>query len=554
MSNSITRKKSATSQVPRCLLTLIFLLLGPGLTFVWANDLEAIIEADASLGSAGAITFIIHNRSEYPAKILTWYTPLEKQFNSNMFTIFKNGDNVQYTGRLVKRGRPKESDYITVEAGGSISESISLPDGYDITTVGSYETTYSGIIQYQLIGAKKRSSASSAKIIRQSKRSNKLLLEVTSPPEPKATYKQVPAYNSCIPAETASLELALTEAESLAIDAYDALSSIATATRDSAGRYGVWFGAYTSARYQTALDNFQNISSALSDETITFSCDCDEDYIAYVYPNLPYDIHLCNSFWGAGLIGTDSQAGSIIHEMSHFTKVAGTDDHIYGQTGAFELAQTNPANALDNADNLEYFAENSPSILKGPIQWSPSFNNTFSIAGQVTGANFYAIGDSTTATKETNEPVHGGNSGGSSIWLSWRAPATGNIQVNTIGTFDTLLGVYTGSVVNSLYTVASNDDFGSPNSQVNFNATAGQSYNIAVDGYDGASGTVLLLITTSFGDINGDDSLNLTDAILTLRLLSGQTLAQTFSLDGDVNEDNRIGLEDAVFILEQVSQ
>lgn len=539
----------------RCLLTLIFLLLGPGLSFVWANDLETIIEADANLGSAGAITFTIYNRSEYPAKILTWYTPLEKQFNSNMFVIFKTGYKVRYTGRLVKRGIPKESDYITVEAGGSISESISLPDGYDITTVGSYEITYSGIIQYQLIGANKRNSASSVKKNRQSsKRSNTLLLEVTSPTDPKTTYKQVPAYNNCTTEEKASLELALIEAENLAIDAYDSLSSTTTAARESAGRYGVWFGAYTSARYQTALDNFQNISSALSDETITFSCDCNEDYFAYVYPNQPYDIHLCNSFWVADLSGVDSQAGSIIHELSHFTAVAGTDDHVYGQTGAFELAQTNPENALDNADNHEYFAENSPFIPKDPIQWNPYFSNTFSSIVQVTGANFYAIGDNTIATKETNEPNHGGDSGGSSIWLSWRAPATGNIQVNTIGTFDTLLGVYTGDVVNSLYTVASNDDFSSTNSQVSFDVTAGQIYNIAVDGYGGESGTVLLLITTSFGDINGDNSLNLTDAILSLRLLSGQTLGQTIFLTGDVNEDNRIGLEDAVFILEQVSQ
>jgi len=59
---------------------------------------------------------------------------------------------------------------------------------------------------------------------------------------------------------------------------------------------------------------------------------------------------------------SDSQAGTLIHEMSHFTVVANTDDFVYGQTGARNLADTNPANAIMNADNHEYFAENNPFI------------------------------------------------------------------------------------------------------------------------------------------------------------------------------------------------
>ena len=33
---------------------------------------------------------------------------------------------------------------------------------------------------------------------------------------------------------------------------------------------------------------------------------------------------------------------------------------VYGQAGAKNLAISNPTNALDNADNHEYFAENTP--------------------------------------------------------------------------------------------------------------------------------------------------------------------------------------------------
>jgi len=48
--------------------------------------------------------------------------------------------------------------------------------------------------------------------------------------------------------------------------------------------------------------------------------------------------------------------------MSHFNVVAGTDDHVYGQSGAASLAISNPSLAVDNADSHEYFAENTPAL------------------------------------------------------------------------------------------------------------------------------------------------------------------------------------------------
>ena len=47
--------------------------------------------------------------------------------------------------------------------------------------------------------------------------------------------------------------------------------------------------------------------------------------------------------------------------MSHFDVVAGTDDVVYGQTGARSLAISDPAKAITNADSHEYFAENNPA-------------------------------------------------------------------------------------------------------------------------------------------------------------------------------------------------
>ena len=65
---------------------------------------------------------------------------------------------------------------------------------------------------------------------------------------------------------------------------------------------------------------------------MTFDCSCTESgTYAYVYPDSPYQVYLCGAFWSAPNTGTDSRAGTIIHELSHFTVVAGTNDWAYGK-------------------------------------------------------------------------------------------------------------------------------------------------------------------------------------------------------------------------------
>lgn len=84
---------------------------------------------------------------------------------------------------------------------------------------------------------------------------------------------------------------------------------------------------------------------------------CKKRYYAYVYPNQPYKVYLCNIFWLAPPVNRDSQAGTLVHEVSHFDVVAATDDFVYGENLAKNLALTNPDQAINNADNHEYFAE-----------------------------------------------------------------------------------------------------------------------------------------------------------------------------------------------------
>ena len=130
-----------------------------------------------------------------------------------------------------------------------------------------------------------------------------------------------------------------------------ALSGTPNWARYTAKRYSEWFGVYDAGRYATVSTHYDKILDALSNQAMKFNCDCNDNYYAYVIPTKPYEVFLCKLFWTAPLTGTDSKAGTIIHETSHFNVVAGTQDHVYGQAGCRALAKSNPGNAIGNAEH-----------------------------------------------------------------------------------------------------------------------------------------------------------------------------------------------------------
>ncbi|KAF9449833.1 peptidyl-Lys metalloendopeptidase [Macrolepiota fuliginosa MF-IS2] len=172
-----------------------------------------------------------------------------------------------------------------------------------------------------------------------------------------STLQKRASYVSCSSSEQTSLVAAASAAQTYAANAYSYLSTHTAAS----ARYTTWFGSYTSSRHSTALSHFSAISGG-SFSSFTFDCSCtDSGVYAYVYPDDYGYIYLCPVFWQVATTGTDSKGGTLIHETSHFTANGGTEDYVYGQSSAKSLAISNPDEAVFNADNHEYFAENNPS-------------------------------------------------------------------------------------------------------------------------------------------------------------------------------------------------
>lgn len=125
-------------------------------------------------------------------------------------------------------------------------------------------------------------------------------------------------------------------------------------------------------------------------------------------------------------------------------------------------------------------------------------NDDFSARASLAGA-FVSISSTTfLATREVGEPRHAGDAGGASVWWSWTAPGAGAATIDTQGSsYDTLMAVYTGSVLTNLLLIASSDDVSSnqPTSSVTFQATEGTVYQIAVDGFNGDAGDLELRLS-----------------------------------------------------------
>ena len=296
------------------------------------------------------ITVNITNTSRHPVNLLRWQLPTD-ELEGALFRITRDGEAVAYTGPLIKRTAPDATDRLRIEPGAALQYQVELTSAYDLSRSGRYAIEYS---------SRGNQGAAAAKL-----RSDPLYLwlegrsgQAAKAPAPQAS-GPISYTGNCSASQQTALQTAVDSATSYAVGANTYLAGRASATE----RYTRWFGAFSSAGWTTAATHFTAIQDAFQTKPLTLDCKCKKQNIyAYVYPTQPYKIYLCGAFWAAANTGTDSRAGTLIHEMSHFNVVASTDDWAYGQTAAASLALTDPAKALDNADSHEYFAENTPAL------------------------------------------------------------------------------------------------------------------------------------------------------------------------------------------------
>jgi len=339
---------------------------------VMRNPLSISMLADSSSAQAfmGTVEFKVTNNSNSVLKVPYWQLPSASE-EGKLFQVFHNGRAAEYLGPMIKRPAPTEADMVTFQPYETKLISVDLSKSYDLSKGGDYTVSFLSYLEGARTNTGRRLTASNGRMASLQSVPLKLWVDANNPlnslkggsdgyakPGSGGTVVNGVTYVGCSSTQISGAGSAVTQAR-----AYSENGKGYLAGNNQGPRYTTWFGAYTSARYSIVSQHFVDIDAAM-DQTggkITINCGCNQNYYAYVYPTKPYQIWVCKAFWAAPLAGTDSKGGTLIHEMSHFNVVAGTDDWVYGQAGAKNLALTNPTNAIDNADSHEYFAENTPN-------------------------------------------------------------------------------------------------------------------------------------------------------------------------------------------------
>ena len=187
-------------------------------------------------------------------------------------------------------------------------------------------------------------------------------------------------------------------------------------------------------------------------------------------------------------------------DVAHLAPVAANDDASrYDATSKVVFDTTSGTSyqfAVDGWNGAE--GQVDVSLSHGVIPVNDDFADRIALSGTTVSA----AGTNAFASKEPGEPHHAGDVGGHSVWWTWTAPANGAVTISTPDVlFKTLLAVYTGNSVTNL-TLVANDltrAYRTNMSEVRFDATAGVSYQIAVDGFQEGTGRIGLQIEQTPG-------------------------------------------------------
>lgn len=339
-----------------------------GSSAVWAAGLEVALSPSGEDAANATINFSLVNQTSSTIHVLRWQTPVDG-VTSDLFEVSQNGKAVDYVGPMYKRVAPRAEDFVELRPGESLDAKVELSALYDMRGGGQFEVRYAREareVVREVMAADKGGVDSALRAFDMSRGATAVYADSTpdalnmGDEQLRTPIIPLAATNSFVSCSNTRQTQLATARNSSVTYSNNAKSYLAAGTQGS--RYTWWFGTYNSSRYSTVRTHFNNIYSALSSQPFTFNCSCtDSGTYAYVYPTQPYKVYLCGAFWSAPNTGTDSRAGTLVHETSHFNVVAGTKDNAYGQTAAHNLAVSNPAKAVANADSHEYFAENTPA-------------------------------------------------------------------------------------------------------------------------------------------------------------------------------------------------
>ncbi|KAB5591036.1 Deuterolysin M35 metalloprotease [Ceratobasidium theobromae] len=309
----------------------------------------------------------VHNSGTETLKLLNDPRSVLSDAETNTFDISNDNGSPEFTGMLMKYSpnnivKTNDPADFTVLAPGQSHQVIhNLAGVYNFTNVGpgEYKVSSNQTLQY-VDGSGNIATIEAASQPTTFGISGKLVSTKGMERRSFGKRQNGPQFVGCSASQQADITTAVGGAESYAQAAAAYFETLSGDTE----RFNTWFGDYSEDKASTVSSHFTQIQGDAT--TTTYDCStCNRRGVfAYVYPTQPGRVYLCEAFWRAPQVGTDSKAGTIVHEQSHFDVNGGTRDYAYGQSRCRNLAIQSPGQAIMNADSHEYFAENNPELEK----------------------------------------------------------------------------------------------------------------------------------------------------------------------------------------------
>lgn len=113
------------------------------------KEMILIIDIDRSALEDGRVILLsqLENISENKIRFLPWNTPFDSSVNGDFLrirTLDEPSSDLNYTGRMVKRAAPVDSDYLSIAPGEILRASLEVTNSYDFCDLTGYILEFSG--------------------------------------------------------------------------------------------------------------------------------------------------------------------------------------------------------------------------------------------------------------------------------------------------------------------------------------------------------------------------------------------------------------------------
>ncbi len=317
------------------------------------------------MGEEVIVEVTLSNNHPVDYFILKRFTPLEG-LRANIFTVTtKKGSILPYDGLMIRRGPTQKDEYIKIHANSSISSTATLSNAYGFYEVGTYLVKLSTTIAFA-------SSLDVAPVTQLLVSNTNLLMLTVGDKQPHLTIgethrrKQVQqkigdfsVFDMKAMKNPRFVGNWTNKMEEDAMNVYTKAFQVMLKATDLAvfntTLYTTWFGRIdysgdVKSVFQYCTADMQDISFDLYNG-LSFQSDCEPGYYAYTIYGAIW-IVLCEVYYESSF---EDKYMTIVHEMTHAS--AWIDDYDYGRMACKELAISDPAKAVDNADNYGYFTD-----------------------------------------------------------------------------------------------------------------------------------------------------------------------------------------------------